>query len=194
MWKCGNVIEERWVNYDDLKKLRQNPDYDIPDDDTLRYIFMEDTEPVEAQNSVDQSLMNLPSVHHAERENAVMSEDPLLKPMQLLEWWDDDQVRVVLQQKVVIRNDRHELPCIPYLSANFWNIENAGWGMGCGRISGSDQRCSAGVLNAALDIIAFAVQPETVIARGANIPTGEHRRRLGGIRVVDGNGRHEQRL
>ena len=187
MWRAGNVIEEKWLTYDDLKKLRQNPEYDIPDDDTLRYIFLSDNEDIVQQNSVDQSMMNLPSVHHAERENAILSEDPLLKPMQLLEWWDEEQVRVVLQRKVVIRNDLHEMPCIPYLSANFWNIENAGFGLGVGRIAGSDQRVDQGAINAALDIIAYAVQPETIISRGANIPTQEHRRRLGGIRVVDGD-------
>jgi hypothetical protein len=187
MWRAGTVIEETWLNYDDLKKLRQNPEYDIPDDETLRFMFMNDTEQVESQNVVDQSLTSNPTIHQAERQNAETSEDPLLKPMQLLEWWDDDQVRVVLQKKCVIRNDKHELPCLPYFSANFWNIENAAAGLGVGRIAGSQQRQSQGVVNAALDIIAYAVQPETIIARGANIPTQEHRRRLGGIRVVDGN-------
>ena len=38
-----------------------------------------------------------------------------------------------------------------------------------------------------LDLFAFAVQPEYAIARGANVPTQDQRRRLGGIRMVDGN-------
>jgi hypothetical protein len=86
----------------------------------------------------------------------------------------------------VIRNGKHKLGCVPYVSSNFWNIENAAWGMGCGRIAGSDQRIDKGITNAALDIIAFAVQPETIVARGANVPTQDQRRRLGGIRLVDG--------
>jgi hypothetical protein len=185
MWKAGQVVEERWLNYDDLKKLRQNPDYDIPSDDVLRHMFMDDSEAVLSTNSVERSMTDIPSIYQAAREDEVLSEDPLLKPMQLLEWWDEDQVRVVLQRKCVIRNSKHDLPIIPYLSSNFWNIENAGWGLGVGRISGSDQRVDQGTINAALDLIAFAVQPETVIARGANIPTQDQRRRLGGIRVVD---------
>jgi hypothetical protein len=43
------------------------------------------------------------------------------------------------------------------------------------------------MINAILDILAFAVQPEYAIARGANVPTQDQRRRLGGIRMVDGN-------
>jgi hypothetical protein len=37
-----------------------------------------------------------------------------------------------------------------------------------------------------LDILAFACQPEYAIARGANVPTQDQRRRLGGIRLVQG--------
>jgi hypothetical protein len=186
MWKAGWVVQEFYLNYDDLTKLRQNPDYDIPDDETLRFIFTSEYESTQTDNVVAGTMNSNPSVHHALSEDAQPSEDPLLKPMQVLEWWSNDEVRTVLQRKVVIRNGKHELGQIPFLSANFWNIENAGFGMGVGRIAGSDQRVSAGVTNAALDIIAFAVQPEYAIARGANVPTQDQRRRLGGIRLVDG--------
>jgi hypothetical protein len=189
MWKAGWVVQEFYLNYDDLKKLRQNPDYDIPDDETLRFIFTSpDAEQTDTRNTVAKTLSSNPSVHHAADEDLDMyDEDPLNKPMQVLEWWSEDQVRVVLQQKVVIRNGKHTNGCIPYLSANFWNIENAGFGMGVGRVAGSDQRIDQGITNAALDIIAYAVQPEYAIARGANVPTQDQRRRLGGIRLVDGN-------
>jgi hypothetical protein len=186
MWKSGWVVEESYVTYDDLMKLRQNPDYDIPDDETLRFIFTQDYEPTKSSNNITSSLSDAQGVHQAADEDTDFTADPLLKPMQLLEWSSNNEVRTVLQQKVVIRNGKHGCKTIPYLSANFWNIENAGWGMGCGRIAGSDQRVDQGTINAALDIIAFAVQPEYTVARGANIPTQDERRRLGGIRKVDG--------
>jgi hypothetical protein len=187
MWKAGWVVQEFYLNYDDLKKLRQNDEYDIPDDETLRFIFTSGYESTDSSSSATRTMNSNPAVHHAAGEDTEWSEDPLLKPMQVLEWWSEDEVRTVLQQKVVIRNGKHTLGRIPFLSANFWNIENAGFGMGVGRIAGSDQRIDQGVTNAALDIIAYAVQPEYAIARGANVPTQEQRRRLGGIRLVDGN-------
>ena len=97
-----------------------------------------------------------------------------------------DRVRVVLQQKVVIRNGPHRMPDKPFFSANYWDIDNAGYGMGIGRIAGADQRVEQGMINAILDILAYAVNPEYSILRGANVPTQDQRRRLGGIRVVDG--------
>lgn len=187
MWKSGWVVHELYVNYEDLAKLRENPDYDLPDDETLRNIFLDGLEQTSNISQLTRVMSGVnASIFHAAPPDQEFSEDPLQKPMQVLEWWSETMVYTVLQQKVVIRNAKHKLGCIPFVSCNFWNIENSGWGMGCGRIAGSDQRIDQGITNAALDIIAYAVQPETIIARGANVPTQDQRRRLGGIRLVDG--------
>jgi len=188
LWKAKWIIQERYLNYDDLQRLRDNPDYDIPSDEVLRAIFKPDSpEQTEGINAVEESMVANTSIHHAAQSDEDFSEDPLMKPMQVLEWWDKGQCRVALQKKCVIRNKPHALPDKPFFSANYWDIDNAGYGMGVGRIAGADQRVEQGMLNALLDILAFAVQPEYAVARGANVPTQDQRRRLGGIRMVDGN-------
>lgn len=189
IWKAKWIIHERYLNYDDLQRLRDNPDYDIPSDEVLRAIFMQDSEQTEGIEGVEEALTANTTVHHAENRDENLSEDPLLKPMQCLEWWSKNKCRCVLQKKAIIRNNKHKLPEKPFFSANYWDIDNAGYGLGIGRIVGSDQRCETGILNAILDILAFAVQPEYAISRGANVPTQEQRRRLGGIRLVDGDAR-----
>jgi hypothetical protein len=187
LWKAKWIVHERYLTHDDLTKLRDNPDYDIPSDEQLRAIFVEDVEIAKGISSTAQAMSANTSIHHAEREDFEWSEDPLEKNMQVLEWWSKDTVRVVLQQKVVLRNGAHKLGEKPFWSANYWDIDNAGYGLGVGRIAGADQRVEQGLLNALLDIVAFAVQPEYAVARGANVPTQDQRRRLGGIRMVDGN-------
>jgi hypothetical protein len=187
IWKAKFIVHRNWLNYDDLTKLRENPDYDIPPDDVLRAIFSnQGSEQTEPADGTAEALRANTSVHHAKDPAEDTSEDPLLKPMQVLEWWSSTDCRVVLQQKCVIRNNAHKLPEKPFFAANYWDIENSGYGMGVGRIAGADQRVEQGTLNAILDILAFAVQPEYAIARGANVPTQDQRRRLGGIRLVDG--------
>ena len=185
---AGWVVYEDYLNYEDLTRLRQNPDYDIPDDETLRRIFMGDYEQTEGQNILADALNpGNTLIHQPERDDSDTYEnDPLEQPMQILERWSEGKVMVILQKKVVIRNQKNPVRRIPYLSANFWNIEDAGWGMGVGRVSGADQRLNQGLTCAAADILAFATNPEYAILRGANVPTQEQRRRLGGIRVVDG--------
>jgi hypothetical protein len=192
-WKGGDinaagwVVQEFYLNYDDLQKLRQNDEYDIPDDETLRFIFTTQYEPTDTASAASRTMHANASIFLSEGEETDFTEDPLMKPMQVLEWSSENEIRTVLQQKVVIRNGKHTMGRIPFLSSNFWNVDDAGYGMGVGRISGSQQRVNQGVTNAALDIIAFAVQPEYMISRGANVPTQDQRRRLGGIRLVDGD-------
>jgi hypothetical protein len=193
-WKSPNqiskakwIVQELYLTYDDLTKLRENDEYDIPPDNQLRAIFVDDVETPKGISATEQAMLANTSIHHAERDDFEKSEDPLMKSMQVLEWWSKTQKRVVLQQKVVICNKQHNLGEKPYLAANYWDIDNAGYGMGVGRIAGADQRVEQGMINALLDILAFAVQPEYAVARGANVPTQDQRRRLGGIRMVDGN-------
>jgi len=187
IWKAKWIVHQRFLNYDDLTRLRDNPAYDIPSDEVLRAIFMPDSaEQTESISDTERSLTANTSIHHAAERDDTYSEDPLLKPMEVLEWHSKTDCRVVLQRKCVIRKGGHGLPDKPFFSANYWNIDNAGYGLGCGRIAGSDQRVEQGMLNAILDILAFAVQPEYAVARGANVPTQDQRRRLGGIRMVDG--------
>jgi len=185
---AGWVVYEDYLNYEDLTRLRQNPDYDIPSDDELRRLFMEDYEQTEGQNILADTLNpGSTMIHQPEREDSDTYEnDPLEKPMQILERWSEGKVMTTLQKKVVIRNQKNPVRRIPYLSANYWNIEDAGWGMGVGRVGGADQRLNQGLTCAAADILAFATNPEYAILRGANVPTQEQRRRLGGIRLVDG--------
>jgi hypothetical protein len=187
IWKAKWIVHRLYMTYDDLNKLRENPDYDIPSEEQLRAVFVEEVETPKGIGATEQAMLANTSVHHAERPDFEKSEDPLQGVLEVLEWWDKTQVRVVLQQKVVLRNGPHKLGEKPFWSANYWDIDDAGYGMGVGRIAGADQRVEQGLINALLDIIAFAVQPEYAVARGANIPTQDQRRRLGGIRLVDGN-------
>lgn len=184
--KAKWIVRSRYLTYKDLTQLRDNPDYDIPSDAQLRWAFLQDVETPDSISPTEQAMSANTSVHHAERQDFEWSEDPLQKPLQVLEWWNDTDVRTVLQRKVVIRNAKHKMGEKPFFSANYWNIDNSGYGMGVGRLAGADQRAEQGLINAALDILAYAVQPEYAIARGANVPTQDQRRRLGGIRMVDG--------
>lgn len=188
IWEAAWICDNFYVTYEDLKLLAQNPEYDIPDEATLRAIFLGDQEQTEGIEGVEAELNQLgdSSISHAERPDATTSEDPLEKPMHLVERWTDDECWVVLQGKVVIRKGRHNLPEKPFGSANFWNMEDTGYGLGVGRIAGADQRVDQGTINAALDIISFAVNPEYAVSRSANAPQSDMRRRLGGIRPVDG--------
>jgi hypothetical protein len=70
---------------------------------------------------------------------------------------------------------------------NWWNIPDAFWGLGLGRIIGVEQRVQAGLINACLDLASLIVNPMFVRLKGANAQEQQIRQRIGGIITVEGS-------
>jgi hypothetical protein len=195
------VIDVTYPTFKDLDALREQRifdeegkqigGYDIPPEEDLKNYFFDHDQNAAAPSQVqlNQGGQNW-AIHHAQNPDELASEDPLLRPMQMLERWDPTYVYAVLKPEggdrgVLIRKEEHGLPFLPFFSANFWNIPNAGFGIGVGRLSGSDQRVEKGLADALLDMLSYAVNQTYVRDRGANVPTQQIRMRLGGIIDVD---------
>lgn len=181
------VVERAYLTFNDLEELRNQPGYDLPPSEDLKALFFGAKEIPLAPGTVEQNSQGNVSVMHAAPRNETTTADPLEQPLEVLERWDHERVIVVIQQKLIIRNEAHGLGCHPYLSSNWWNVPNCGWGMGVGRIVGQDQRVEQGATNGALDILALACNQQYARSRGANVPTQQIRSRLGGIIDVDGD-------
>jgi len=195
------VIHVTYPSFKDLDRLRdekvydeedkQVGGYDIPSEDELKDFFFSRRDQSAANPS--QVMENLGgqnyAIHHAQNENEVSSADPLEAPIMMVERTDPTWIYTVLTTDgingLLIRKEEHGLPFINYFSANFWNIPKAGFGIGVGRLAGSDQRIEKGLVDAVLDLLSMAVNQMYVRDRGANAPTQQIRQRLGGIIDVD---------
>jgi hypothetical protein len=196
------VVHVTYPTWEDLEKLRNQPiiedeegnqvgGYSIPSQDDLEAYFFSHEGNAGAPSQVMENLggQNM-AIHHAQSPDQPGSADPIQRPIQMLERSDEQWIYTVLvpeggDRGVLIRKEEHELPFLPYLSANFWNIPNAGFGLGVGRLAGNDQRIEKGLTDAVLDLLSFAVNQMYVRDRGANAPTQAIRQRLGGIVDVD---------
>lgn len=187
--KAKYVIRRTYPTFRDLDVLRENGDYDIPSTEALKAYFFDHESDANPGSNVELQQAESTAVHHAEMRNRITTEDVLDHPIECLERWSKQHVYTILQDQsdraVVIRNKRHTFPCIPFFSANFWNIPNAFYGLGTGRLSGSDQRVEKGLVDSLLDLLSFACNPQYARDRGANAPTQQIRSRLGGIVDVD---------
>jgi hypothetical protein len=196
------VVHVTYPTFTDLDKMRdqqaifddegnQVGGYDIPPEEELKAYFFSHEGNAGAPSQVQLNLGGQNwAIHHAQNEEEPGSVDPLERPIQMLERWDHGNVYTVLcpdggDRGVLIRNEAHDLPFLPFFSANFWNIPNAGFGLGVGRLAGSDQRIEKGLTDAVLDILSSSVNPMYARDRGANAPTQQIRQRLGGIIDVD---------
>jgi hypothetical protein len=199
--KAKYAIHVSYPTFTDLAVLRQQAifdedgnqagGYDIPPEEALRDYFFahEGNAATPSQVQLNLGGQNW-AIHHAQNPEEPGSVDPLERPIQMLERWDQGNVYTVLcpdggDRGVLIRSEEHDLPFLPLFSANFWNIPNAGYGLGVGRLAGSDQRIEKGLTDAVLDILSMAVNPMHARDRGANVPTQQIRQRLGGIVDVD---------
>jgi len=208
-WKGKNELHKTakyviYVDYPTFKDLdglreqqvfdedgKQIGGFDIPPAEDLKDYFFSHEQNAATPSQVQQNQGGQNwAIHHAQSPDEPASDDPLLRTIQMLERWDPTYVYTVLRpdggdRGVLIRKEEHGLPFIPAFAANFWNIPNAGYGIGVGRLAGSDQRIEKGLVDALLDMLSYAVNQTYVRDRGANVPTQQIRMRLGGIVDVD---------
>lgn len=198
--KARYVVQVSFPTFTDLEELRNQAlydekgervgGYDIPSEELLKEYFFAHDANAEPSTDIQARLAATGGTVAAVGDNEVTSAAPTERPLKMLERWDRTFVRTVLQVEgsdkvVLIRNDEHMLPCIPYFAANFWNIPGSGYGLGVGRLAGDDQRIEKGTIEAVLNLLAFIVNPQYYRDRGANAPTQNIRQRLGGIIDVD---------
>ena len=195
------VIHVTYPTFKDLEDLRDQQEfdedgkqvggYDIPSEEDLKAFFFAHETNAATPSQVQLNLggQNF-AIHHAQNDDEPASVDPLERPIQMLERWDRTYVYTVLCPNggdfgVLIRKEEHGFPFLPFFSANFWNIPNAAFGLGIGRLGGNSQRIEKGVTDGILDLLSMAINPMYVRDRGANAPTQQIRQRLGGIVDVD---------
>jgi len=159
--------------------------YDLPSEETIKSWFEPPLNQVGVPPNSAITMGDQVSIHHAQPQFKKTTADPLDEPLEVLERWDNNKVITVLQRVKVIRNEPNEWNEIPFLSVNWWNIPDAFYGLGLGRVIGVEQRVQAGLINACLDLASLIVNPMYIRARGANIQTQQIRQRIGGIIDAD---------
>lgn len=184
---CGYSIDVDYVNWHDLEGMRQLDCYDIPAEEALKQFFFQN--PVSTATSATQIQVGLSSgsaAQHAEIATTNTSIDPLATPVKLIHRYDDHTRIAVLclnERYYTIQNEPQD-DCerkIPHVTANWRNLQNAGYGIGLGRLVGCLQRVRQGIVNHSLRSLAYRFNAPLMVAQGSNAPTGNVLARLGGF-------------
>ena len=187
--RAGWVVYRDYVTYQDLDKLRDVEGYDIPAESVLRQMFLKSVQGAPADNitlTIPEGMMGY--LQQALPRNRKTSADPMETPMEILEYWDNEKVIVVLSyngHNILLRNEPNPYRKIPFLSANWRNISDCFYGQGLGLLIGSEQMVEQGITNLALDLLAYGLQPTAVRKKGFNVPTQDITWTQGGIIDVE---------
>jgi hypothetical protein len=172
-------IDVDYLTLRDLQMLRGMDCYkDIPSDEDLKRFFFENPLGDAPAASTTSQSMNVNSVivMHAEGEHQQTSTDPTLRPLMRLKRSTAESIMEVLYyqgRRKTIRNGPHDLGDFALgVTANFWDIDNSGYGMGVGRLNAGDQRMDQGVLNEVLKMIGYWMEaPILYDSSSGNEPT-----------------------
>jgi hypothetical protein len=186
--KAGHVIYRDYATFTDLDRLRNVEGYDIPEEGLLKDFFLNGP-----TTGVDNITLTIPEgmrgyLQHAAPRSLKTTSDPFQKGIEILERWDNEKVIVIMScngHNILIRNEANPYGAIPFLSANWRNIQDSFYGQGLGLLIGSEQLVEQGITNLALDLLAYGLQPTAIRKKGFNTPTQNVRWRQGGIIEVD---------
>lgn len=148
----------------DLDDLREDPCYkNIPTQDELRQILSNKNEP--AKDTLVATKQNTTRELQAQQDTLPASKDPLMSPLELIEYRTDQRIVTVLQQRIVIRNEvSDEGKCV--VGCAFIDVLNSMYGFSVSRLLNGEQRLQQGVLNTWVDSLALVLNPSFQSIKG----------------------------
>ena len=187
--KAEFVIDKYYRTLDQLLEMRNDPNYDMPSEEEIKSWF-ENPKEQPAQLGTLEPTTGSPSIGtQGQPDWMETSVDPYEQGLMILERVDKNKVITVLNNKKVIQNRVNKYGVINYFSWNWYNRIRAFWGLGTGRMVGTDQRLQQGLENSGLALLQLIMDPPFVISGDDNVPTQNVRLRKGGIIKMKADGK-----
>jgi hypothetical protein len=160
------VFKQLMIDANDLHDMRADTEHykNIPDDDQLREILSHKNEPTEDSLAADKRATW--REFQASIDADATSKDPLMQPLEYIEYHSNDHVFGVLQRKIVIRNQANEKRHLPARSCAFIDILGSAWGFGIARLLAGEQRLQVGVACNWVDSLALVLNPVYQLMKG----------------------------
>jgi hypothetical protein len=157
---CGQVF----ITANDLDTLREDPCYkNIPTREELRQILSARTD---SQDSLSTNKVDLFRSLQAEPRHTLTEGDPLVHPIELLEYVTDDRIVTLLAGVIIIRNEPNEFGRLNYVSSAFIDVPGSMHGIGIARHLSGEQLFQQGVINAWIDQLTLQLNPAYQLTKG----------------------------
>ena len=179
------VVYRDFLTLRDLNLLRDTEGWMIPSEADLREL----AKPPEEQapgSPLESEATSQPAQGHRPLARYIdSSEDPLDHKLEVLEYWSNESVIVVLQRKKLIRNEKNPFGCIPFVSAFWDDIPGSFYAFGIPRRIGGVQVHIQGLRNLRLDDIHLNLQQVWLCKIGTDIAAQPIKAYPGAVFKVD---------
>ena len=161
----GRFVGKRTIitGYDLLDLADDDTYQNIPSKDELIAILTNKEEP--AKDSMIATKPNQTRELQAQQDTLPASKDPLMSPLELVEYRTEDAIVTICQRVIVIRNSENkEGKCV--FGCAFIDVLNSLFGFGIARLLNGEQRLQQGVLNTWVDSLALVLNPAMQLTKG----------------------------
>jgi hypothetical protein len=179
------VVYRDYLTIRDLNRLRDFEGYTIPSEAELKALAAPPAEQAPSSGLENEGTAYPTQGHRPLPRYLDDSEDPLEHKLEVLEHWTKDHVIVVLQRKVVIRNEGNPLGVIPFVSCYWDDLPGTFYSFGISRRIGGVQQHIQGLRNLRLDDIHMNLQNMWMARKGSNIAAQPIRSYPGAVFKVD---------
>lgn len=160
------VVYRDYLTIRDLNRLRDYEGYTIPSEAELKLLAAPPAETAPGSMMENESTSYPTQGHRALPRYLDASADPLDHKLEVLEYWTNDVVIVVLQRKQVIRNVGNPFGIIPFVSCFWDDIPGTFYSYGIPRRIGGIQTHIQGLRNKRLDDINLNMQNTWKVLKG----------------------------
>lgn len=185
------VEEARWcavreyVTVDFMDRLRDNPEFNIPDRPTLIQMAKHR---VQAQADITMSAVDFykRKMWEPYTEGSV---DPGSHRFELFRYYTKERSVWMGNRNFVFHNRPNKYGFKPFYNIFYTDVPNRFYGLGVPDVVEGEQRLQAGIINGRIDELHLALHPHTIKKRGKSIPSYSLRRRPGGVTEADDPGK-----
>jgi hypothetical protein len=149
----------------DLDDMRDDDTYkNIPTREELAKILAGKQEI--PKDSMQPLKPNQTREYQAQDDKLPFSKDPLMGPLELVEYRQRQRIVTVLQRQIVIRNEENKTGKLGVRGCAFIDVLNSMFGFGIPALLNGEQRFQQGVLNTWIDSLTLLLNPSFQMVKG----------------------------
>lgn len=162
----GYVIKRTFMRANEVKALKGQPGFNVPDDKTLALMSKAKTTANQDVTKLSAELFRYNLWNPAQD----YSGDPALKRIEVIEYTRKERKVWLLNREHTLYNQPNKYGKINYLSMTYADVLDRWHGLAVSDIAEGEQRLQQSIINARVDELALSIHRPMVKKRGVTIP------------------------